>query len=54
MDRSVASLQAHKAYLDALGDHPMADARGFLDFLADMAGGAFGGGKATAFELIRV
>jgi LmbE family N-acetylglucosaminyl deacetylase len=54
MDRSVASLQAHKAYLDALGDHPMADARGFLEFLADMAGSAFGGGKATAFELIRV
>lgn len=54
MDKAIASLEAHKAYLDALGDHPMADARGFLEFLADMGGAAFGGGKATAFELFRL
>jgi LmbE family N-acetylglucosaminyl deacetylase len=54
MDRAVASLNAHKAYLDALGDHPMADARGFLEFLADMTSGRFGDVRATGFELIRM
>ncbi|NUT34259.1 MAG: PIG-L family deacetylase [Hamadaea sp.] len=52
LDRAVASLAAHKAYLEGLGDHPMADARGFLEFLADLAAPAFGGRRATAFELI--
>jgi LmbE family N-acetylglucosaminyl deacetylase len=53
LDRGVASLRAHKAYLDALKDHPMADARGFLEWLADLTGARFGGRRATAFELIR-
>ncbi len=54
MDRAVASLQAHKAYLEALGDHPMADARGFLEFLADMTSARFNDVRATGFELIRM
>jgi hypothetical protein len=32
----------------------MADARGFLEFLADMTSNAFGGVRATGFELIRM
>ncbi|MEV6963722.1 PIG-L deacetylase family protein [Hamadaea sp. NPDC051192] len=52
-DRAVASLEAHRAYLAGLGDHPMASARGFLEFLADQVAPAFGGRRATAFELLR-
>jgi LmbE family N-acetylglucosaminyl deacetylase len=53
MDQAVASLEAHKLYLDGLGDHPMADARGFLEWIADMSGSRFGGRKTAAFELMR-
>jgi hypothetical protein len=31
----------------------MADARGFLEWIADLASGRFGGRKAAAFELMR-
>jgi LmbE family N-acetylglucosaminyl deacetylase len=54
MDKAVKSLKAHKAYLQGLGDHPMADARGFLEWLADMTGSRFGDRRAAAFELIRL
>lgn len=53
MDRAVASLQAHEEYLTGLGGHPMASAREFLEFLADMAAPAFGGRRASTFELFR-
>lgn len=53
MDEAVASLEAHRAYLDGLGDHPMAHARGFLEYLADITAPSFGGRRATAFELFR-
>jgi len=53
MDRAVASLEAHKAYLEALGDHPMASAREFLEWLADLSAPRFGGRRAAAFELLR-
>jgi LmbE family N-acetylglucosaminyl deacetylase len=53
LDRAVASLEAHKVYLEGLGDHPMADARGFLEWLADLAASRFGDRRATAFELFR-
>jgi LmbE family N-acetylglucosaminyl deacetylase len=53
LDRAVASLEAHKGYLDALGDHAMASPRGFLEWLADLAAPAFGGRRATTFELLR-
>ncbi len=54
MDKGIASLEEHKAYLDALGDHPMANARGFLEYLADLTAQRFGGERAAAFELIRL
>lgn len=54
LDRAVASLEAHRAYLDGLGDHPMASAREFLEWLADLNAPIFGGRRATAFEVIRM
>jgi LmbE family N-acetylglucosaminyl deacetylase len=53
VERSVRSLEAHEAYLAALGDHPMASARDFLEWMAELAGARFGGRKAAAFELFR-
>ena len=52
-EAAVASLEAHRAYLDGLGDHPMADARGVLEWIADTNAPRFGDRRATAFELIR-
>jgi LmbE family N-acetylglucosaminyl deacetylase len=52
-DDGVASLEAHRAYLDGLGEHPMADARGFLEWIASMNASRFGDRLATSFELIR-
>jgi len=50
-DASVASLRAHKAYLDALsGD--MADPEPFLRRMAEATGQRFGGVLATSFELL--
>jgi LmbE family N-acetylglucosaminyl deacetylase len=50
-DASVASLRAHKAYLDELsGD--MADPEAFLRSMAENAGKRFGGVLATSFELL--
>lgn len=54
MEQAIASLNEHKAYLAGLGDHAMADARGFLEFLADMVAPRFGGERAAAFELLRL
>ncbi|HZN70168.1 MAG TPA: PIG-L deacetylase family protein [Micromonosporaceae bacterium] len=53
MDRAVASLEAHKAYLEGLGDHPMATAREFLEWIADLNSSRFGDRRAAAFELFR-
>jgi LmbE family N-acetylglucosaminyl deacetylase len=53
LDRAVASLEAHRAYLDGLGDHPMADARGFLEWFAQANAPRFGNRPAAAFELVR-
>jgi LmbE family N-acetylglucosaminyl deacetylase len=52
-EAAVASLEAHRAYLDGLGDHPMADARGVLEWIADANAPRFGDRRASAFELIR-
>ncbi|MGH3655583.1 MAG: PIG-L deacetylase family protein [Micromonosporaceae bacterium] len=51
LESAVASLQAHRLYLEGLGEHPMADARGFLQMMASAAAPRFGGRLATAFEL---
>jgi len=53
LDKAVASLEAHDAYLKALGDHPMASAREFLEWMADLTAARFGGQRAAAFELFR-
>lgn len=51
LDRGIASLRAHKAYLESLpGD--FADADGFLRAMANQTGERFGGQPATSFELI--
>ncbi len=54
LDAGAASLEAHAAYLEALGDHPMAAAREFLEWLADTNAVRFGGRRAAAFELFRM
>jgi LmbE family N-acetylglucosaminyl deacetylase len=51
-DRGVASLRAHKAYLEALGG-AMGDAEGFLRTAAEEAAARLPGSRlATAFEVI--
>lgn len=51
VDRAVASLTAHRAYLEGLGDHPMADPE-FLRFWLEGTGQRFrGAGAALSFEL---
>jgi LmbE family N-acetylglucosaminyl deacetylase len=52
-DRAVASLEAHRAYLEGLGTHPMADARGFLEWVAQANAPRFGNRLAAVLELIR-
>ncbi len=52
LDRAVASLEAHRAYLDGLGGGPMTDAGGFLRRMAEGTAPRFGGRPATTFELL--
>jgi len=52
LDRGVASLEQHRAYLAGLGGHPMSDATAWLTNIATRAGQRFGGRPAVAFELI--
>nr|WP_229898560.1 PIG-L deacetylase family protein [Streptomyces finlayi] len=55
LDQGIAALEAHRTYLNHLGpDHPMADARTFLERKARMFGERFAGTPAIAFELIGV
>jgi LmbE family N-acetylglucosaminyl deacetylase len=51
-ERGVASLAAHRRYLAALGDGPMADPESFLRGMAERTAAQFGGRLATSFELI--
>jgi len=51
LDQAVASLEAHRTYLDALGDHPMASPREFLEWVTGLNGARFGGRPAAVFEL---
>ena len=52
-DKGVAALEAHRSYLPALSpDHPMADARGYLEQKVCRFGERFGGVPAIAFEII--
>lgn len=51
VDLAVASLEEHRAYLEGLGDHPMADPETIRDWL-ELAGRQFQGrGAAVGFEL---
>ncbi|MET0133961.1 MAG: PIG-L deacetylase family protein [Kibdelosporangium sp.] len=52
LDRGIASLQAHRAYLEGLGPGPMSDVETFLRERAQDAATRFGGRLAVAFELI--
>lgn len=51
LDKAVASLEAHAAYLAGL-QPPVTDVRGPLTAFAEQAGRRFGGRPAAAFELI--
>ncbi len=51
-ERGVASLKAHRRYLESLGDHPMAEPATFLRMSAEMTGQRFGGRLAAAFEVV--
>ncbi|MDX5459238.1 PIG-L deacetylase family protein [Micromonospora tulbaghiae] len=51
MDLAVASLQAHRAYLEGLGP-TMSDVRGPLTAMAEANGARFGGRLSLAFELL--
>lgn len=51
LSRGIASLQAHKAYLAGLGDHPMADPASWLTSAAERAGALFDNRPASAFEV---
>lgn len=52
IDRGIASLAAHRLYLDGLGDTSMADPGEFLRPLAAATGERFGVAYATSFELL--
>lgn len=52
IDRAVASLAAHAAYLEGLGETAMADPAGFLRPLFAQAAPRFGGRPAMTFELL--
>jgi hypothetical protein len=53
LNTAIASLQAHRAYLDGLGpDNWMADAHRLITGMAEQAGARFGGRPAVPFELI--
>ncbi|MFC5290817.1 PIG-L deacetylase family protein [Actinokineospora guangxiensis] len=52
LERGIASLNAHQAYLAGLGPGPMSDADTFLRESARETGERFGGTPAVAFELI--
>jgi LmbE family N-acetylglucosaminyl deacetylase len=53
LDRAIASLDAHRTYRDALGDHPMASPREFLEWTTELNGSRFGDRPAAVFELFR-
>jgi LmbE family N-acetylglucosaminyl deacetylase len=53
IDRGVASLLAHEAYLAGLGEGGMTDPDAFLRGMAEQAGKRFGGRLAATFELFQ-
>lgn len=51
VDAAVASLREHRAYLEGLGDHPLADPEVLRDWLELAGRQAQGSGAAVTFEL---
>lgn len=54
LDRGVASLAAHRRYLEGLGEGPMSDPGAFLRAMAEGAGARFGDRLAATFELFEM
>lgn len=54
LERGIASLAAHRVYLEGLGEGPMSDPAGFLRMLAGRAAPEFNGRLATSFELLEM
>ena len=54
LDRGIASLLAHRVYLDGLGEGPMSDPAAFLRGIAEQTASQFNGRLATAFELLEM
>lgn len=52
LDRSVASLAAHRVYLEGLGPGPLGDPDAFLRRMAEGSAARFGGVPCTTFELL--
>jgi len=52
MDAAIASLAAHRRYLDSLGEHPLAEPADFLPAMARQIGSGFDSPMATGFEVI--
>jgi LmbE family N-acetylglucosaminyl deacetylase len=54
LDRGIASLRAHRVYLEALGAGPMSDPAAFLRRVAEQTATQFNGRLATSFELLEM
>ena len=54
LDRGVASLAAHEAYLRGLGDDAMADPQEFLEIFARQVGTRLGVRFGVGFEVIEL
>jgi LmbE family N-acetylglucosaminyl deacetylase len=54
LERGIASLAAHRVYLEGLGEGPMSDPAAFLRMFAEQAASEFNGRLATSFELLEM
>ena len=54
MERGIASLAAHRVYLEGLGDGPLTDPATFLRSFAEQTASQFNGRLATSFELLEM
>lgn len=54
LERGIASLAAHRIYLEGLGEGFMSDPAAFLRMIAEQTGAAFNGRLATSFELLEM
>lgn len=54
LERGIASLAAHRLYLEGLGEGPMSDPAAFLRMFAEQTASQFNGRLATSFELLEM